>query len=139
MKRIIRLTEGELVKLIKRVINEGEIDEIDIEGTYLEKPNNDYYRMKKLDDTFVKDYGLREMALIPNKSSTVDTDMAPGEIKFESVDQIVTDQITAIESEFYDTKLLLKIYQNLSSSKFRKTSFQIRWVLLGKENYQMDL
>jgi hypothetical protein len=43
----------------------------------------------------------------------VDTDMAPGEIKFESVDQIVTDQITAIESEFYDTKLLLKIYQNL--------------------------
>ena len=57
MKRIIRLTEGDLVKLIKRVINEGEIDEIDIEGTYLEKPNNDYYRMKKLDDTFVKDYG----------------------------------------------------------------------------------
>ena len=57
MKRIIRLTEGELVKLIKRVINEGEIDEIDIEGTYLEKPNTDYYRKKHLDDTFVKDYG----------------------------------------------------------------------------------
>jgi hypothetical protein len=29
------------------------------------------------------------------------------------VDQIVTDQITNIESEFYDPKLLLKIYQNL--------------------------
>ena len=57
MKRIIRLTEGELVKLIKRVINEGEIDEIDIEGTYLEKPNTDYYRKKDLDDAFVKDYG----------------------------------------------------------------------------------
>jgi hypothetical protein len=39
--------------------------------------------------------------------------MAPGEVKFESVDQIVTDQITNIESEFYDSKLLLKIYQNL--------------------------
>ena len=64
-------------------------------------------------DTFVKDYNLREMALIPVKNTAVDTDMAPGEIKFESVDQIVTDQITNIESEFYDPKLLLKIYQNL--------------------------
>ena len=36
-----------------------------------------------------------------------------GEVKFESVDQIVTDQLTNIESEFYDPKLLLKIYQNL--------------------------
>jgi len=64
-------------------------------------------------DTFVRDYNLREMALIPVKNTAVDTDMAPGEIKFESVDQIVTDQITNIESEFYDPKLLLKIYQNL--------------------------
>jgi hypothetical protein len=72
-----------------------------------------YEEANFIKETFVRDHGLREMALIPNKSSTVDTDMAPGEIKFESVDQIVTDQITAIESEFYDTKLLLKIYQNL--------------------------
>jgi DNA repair exonuclease SbcCD nuclease subunit len=64
-------------------------------------------------DTFVKDYNLREMALIPVKSSAIDADMAPGEVKFESVDQIVTDQLTNIESEFYDPKLLLKIYQNL--------------------------
>ena len=32
---------------------------------------------------------------------------------FMSVDQIVTDQLTNIESEFYNPKLLLKIYQNL--------------------------
>jgi hypothetical protein len=64
-------------------------------------------------ETYIRDYALREMSLIPNKNSSVDTDMAPGEIKFESVDQIVTDQITNIESEFYDNKLLLKIYQNL--------------------------
>jgi DNA repair exonuclease SbcCD nuclease subunit len=64
-------------------------------------------------DTFVKDYNLREMALIPVKSTAVDTDMAPGEVRFESVDQIVTDQITNISSEFYDPKLLLQIYQNL--------------------------
>jgi hypothetical protein len=72
-----------------------------------------YEEANFIKETFIRDYGLREMALIPNKSSSVDTDMAPGEIKFESVDQIVTDQITNIASEFYDNKLLLKIYQNL--------------------------
>ena len=72
-----------------------------------------YEEANFIKETFIRDYALREMALIPNKNSTVDTDMAPGEIKFESVDQIVTDQITNIESEFYDNKLLLKIYQNL--------------------------
>jgi DNA repair exonuclease SbcCD nuclease subunit len=72
-----------------------------------------YEEANFIKETFIKDYQLREMALIPNKNAAVDTDMAPGEIKFESVDQIVTDQLTAIESEFYDPKLLLKIYQNL--------------------------
>jgi DNA repair exonuclease SbcCD nuclease subunit len=72
-----------------------------------------YEEANFIKDTFVKDYNLREMALIPVKSSAVDLDMAPGEVKFESVDQIVTDQLTNIESEFYDPKLLLKIYQNL--------------------------
>jgi len=72
-----------------------------------------YEEANFIKDTFVKDYNLREMALIPVKSSTVDLDMSPGEVKFESVDQIVTDQLTNIESDFYDPKLLLKIYQNL--------------------------
>jgi hypothetical protein len=72
-----------------------------------------YEEANFIKDTFVKDYDLREMSLIPVKSTAVDADMAPGEVKFESVDQIVTDQITNIESEFYDPKLLLKIYQNL--------------------------
>jgi hypothetical protein len=64
-------------------------------------------------DTFIREYQLREMALIPNKAVGVDEDMAPGDVKFESVDQIVTDQLTNIESEFYDNKLLLKIYREL--------------------------
>jgi hypothetical protein len=72
-----------------------------------------YEEANFIKDTFVKDYNLREMALIPVKNSAVDTDMSPGEIKFESVDQIVTDQLTNIESEFFDSKLLLQIYQNL--------------------------
>jgi hypothetical protein len=72
-----------------------------------------YEEANFIKETFVKDYNLREMALILVKSSAVDADMSPGEVKFESVDQIVTDQLTNIESEFYDPKLLLKIYQNL--------------------------
>ena len=72
-----------------------------------------YEEANFIKETFIKDYNLAEMALIPNKNSEVDTDLAPGEIKFESVDQIVTDQLTNIESEFYDSKLLLQIYQNL--------------------------
>jgi DNA repair exonuclease SbcCD nuclease subunit len=72
-----------------------------------------YEEANFIKETFVRDYNLREMALIPNKTAGVDEDMAPGEVKFESVDQIVTDQLTNIESEFYDNKLLLKIYQTL--------------------------
>jgi hypothetical protein len=72
-----------------------------------------YEEANFIKDTFVKDYNLREMALIPVKSTAVDADMAPGEVKFESVDQIVTQQLTAIESEFYDPKLLLEIYRTL--------------------------
>jgi hypothetical protein len=34
-------------------------------------------------------------------------------LKFESVDQIILDQINAIESTTFDKKLLLDIYNNL--------------------------
>ena len=70
-----------------------------------------YEEANFIKETFIRDHNLREMALIPSKRT--DIDLAPSEVKFESVDQIVTDQITNIESEFYDPKLLLKIYQNL--------------------------
>jgi len=72
-----------------------------------------YEEANFIKETFIRDYKLREMALIPIKRNTIDTDLAPGDVKFESVDQIVTDQITNIDSEFYDPKLLLKIYQSL--------------------------
>ena len=72
-----------------------------------------YEEASFIKETFVKTHNLREMALIPNKRQSLEDDMAPGEVKFESVDQIVTDQIIKIESEFYDPKLLLQIYQAL--------------------------
>jgi hypothetical protein len=72
-----------------------------------------YEEANYIKETFIRQYNLREMSLIPTKRGDVETDAAPGEVKFESVDQIVTDQITNIDSEFYDSKLLLQIYQNL--------------------------
>lgn len=72
-----------------------------------------YEEANFIKETFIKDYQLREMSLIPVKRGDVDIDLAPGNIQFESVDQIVTDQLTNIESEFYDNRLLLQIYQTL--------------------------
>ncbi len=64
-------------------------------------------------ETLIPNHGLREMSLIPIKNTEFAQDLAPGEVNFESVDQIVIDQITKIESDFYDPKLLLEIYRNL--------------------------
>jgi len=64
-------------------------------------------------ETLIPKHSMREMALIPMKLDTVGQDLAPGEVNFESVDQIIIDQLTAIESDFYDPKLLLEIYRNL--------------------------
>ena len=72
-----------------------------------------YEEANYIKEKFVTEYNLREMALIPNKRSALEDDAFTGEIKFESVDQIVVDQITNIDSEFYDNKLLLEIYNSL--------------------------
>ena len=72
-----------------------------------------YEEANYIKETFITRHGLREMALMPNKRSALEEDLSPGEVRFESVDQIVMDQITKIESEFYDPKLLVQIYQSL--------------------------
>ena len=72
-----------------------------------------YEEANYIKEKFISEHNLREMVLMPNKRQAIEEDMAPGDVTFESVDQIVTDQITKIESEFYDPKLLLQIYQTL--------------------------
>lgn len=64
-------------------------------------------------ETLIPEHQLREMSLIPIKSDQHAQDTSNGELKFESIDQIVMEQITSIDSEFYDSKLLLEIYNNL--------------------------
>ena len=63
-------------------------------------------------ETFIPQYNLRELMLIPEKEQIADN-FEMGDITFESVDSIVIGQLNAIESESFDKKLLLDIYQNL--------------------------
>lgn len=72
-----------------------------------------YEEANFLRETFIPEYKLREMALIPIKSEQLDQQQNMDGVKFESVDQIVVDQINAIESKNFDKKILLEIYNNL--------------------------
>ena len=65
-------------------------------------------------ETFVSTYDLREITLIPQKVTSEDINYdITGNIMFESVDTIVTNQLTNIQSEQYNKTLLLDIYRNL--------------------------
>jgi hypothetical protein len=63
-------------------------------------------------ETFMPQYDLRELQLIPEKVE-VESTAVPVDINFESVDTIVMNQINAIDSENYDKSLLLDIYKDL--------------------------
>lgn len=63
-------------------------------------------------ENFFKQYDCREIALIPQKQMIeVNTDLDIGQ--FESVDQIVSKEIAALDTESYNKKLLLDIYSGL--------------------------
>ena len=72
-----------------------------------------YEEANFLRETFIPEYKLREMTLIPIKGEGIEQGQSSDGLKFESVDQIVIDQINAIESKNFDKKILLDIYNNL--------------------------
>jgi DNA repair exonuclease SbcCD nuclease subunit len=72
-----------------------------------------YEEANFIKETFIGQYNLREITLIPQKNTDIEQYEIQGNVAFESVDQIVTNQLTAIASEHYDNKLLLDIYRNL--------------------------
>jgi len=72
-----------------------------------------YEEANYIRETLIPEYGLREVSLIPIKNEQLTQEGVSGDIKFESVDQIVLESITNIESDFYDSKLLLEIYNTL--------------------------
>ena len=65
-----------------------------------------------LKETFIEQYGCREITLIPSKTEEeINTDVDIS--KFESVDQIVSKELSSIESESFDNSVLLSIYGDL--------------------------
>ena len=63
-------------------------------------------------ETFMEKYQLRELQLIPEQLDQADQPMVKVE-KFDSVDQIVIKQLEAVDSQTYDKKVLMAIYNNL--------------------------
>ena len=72
-----------------------------------------YEEANYVKETFINQFELRELSLIPNKNSNSLDQESVGEINFESVDTIVTSQLTQVESDSYDNNLLMDIYRNL--------------------------
>ncbi len=64
-------------------------------------------------ETFISEYDIREISLIQDKIDLEGTYEDNPDAKFESVDQIVSEQLVNIESEQFDRKILLDIYNNL--------------------------
>lgn len=64
-------------------------------------------------ETFIQSHTLRELTLVPKKNVDLNDMTINENINFESIDQIVTNQLNSIASDHYDNKLLLEIYNNL--------------------------
>lgn len=64
-------------------------------------------------ETFINDYDVREISLIQDKVNLESSIDDNPDTKFESVDQIVLESLVAVESEQFDKKVLLEIYNNL--------------------------
>lgn len=71
-----------------------------------------YEEANFIKEEFVKTYGVRELSLIQNRGQVL-TENTIGDVVFESVDQIVMNQITGLDTQHYDTKLLTEIYNSL--------------------------
>lgn len=71
-----------------------------------------YEEANFIKETMMAQYNAREISLIPVKQ-TLDINGVPIDTAFETVDQIVVNQINSIDTNSYDRKLLLQIYNNL--------------------------
>jgi len=72
-----------------------------------------YEEANFIKETFISQYALRELAIIPNKNATSLDQEIIGDINFESVDTIVSSQLNQVDSNSYDRNLLMEIYRNL--------------------------
>jgi hypothetical protein len=74
--------------------------------------NISYEEATFIKETMVGQYQPRELSLIPHKQE-LDMSGVLVDSNFESVDQIVMNQIESIDTNSYDRKLLMEIYTGL--------------------------
>jgi DNA repair exonuclease SbcCD nuclease subunit len=73
-----------------------------------------YEEANFIKETFMTQYNPRELSLMPSKKDDLSQDPAhDGDFTVESVDQIVYNQLNAVESDVIDRKILMDIYNNL--------------------------
>jgi hypothetical protein len=72
-----------------------------------------YEEANFIKETFMKEHDIRELSLITEKDNLEGLIDDATDVKFESVDQIVAEQIVALESGTYDKNTLLSIYNGL--------------------------
>jgi hypothetical protein len=65
-----------------------------------------------LRETFLAQYSVREFKLVRNQEEDLTKDYA-GDITFKTVDQIVIEQLTNIDSDAFDSNKLIEIYNGL--------------------------
>ena len=65
-----------------------------------------------LRETFVGSYDVREFKLVKNQDDELEKDYT-GDITFKTVDQIVIEQLTNIDSDAFDNNKLIEIYNRL--------------------------
>ena len=71
-----------------------------------------YEEASFIKETFIREYGVRELTLIPQKQiEEISTNLDIGQ--FESVDQIVSNEIAELDTNNYDKSMLLQIYNGL--------------------------
>ena len=71
-----------------------------------------YEEASFIKEKFISDYDIRELTLVSEKKEVeINTDINIQ--AFESVDQIVSNQLVNIESDTFDSKVLLSIYNSL--------------------------
>ena len=72
-----------------------------------------YEEANFIKETFTQEYDIREISLIQDKINLEGNIDDNPDTKFESVDQIVSEQLVNIDSDQFDKAVLLDIYNNL--------------------------
>ena len=75
-----------------------------------------YEEANFIKETFIKQYNLREIALMPSKKEEHTQDWNKGvDIQVENVDSIVLSQLNSVQSDTIKKQLLVDIYRGLTT------------------------